>query len=195
MGFCRRPRQGYDSQIFEARSFNSVLLCQGETPELHADEPGLRTEIIATGRITSSNRPFIDIAETIRDRKITGKIALVGSDVVPIKYWRQMQTVAPEIDWQVEDDLVLSCWLIKSELEQEALRIGGATAARRLTRMMRRRPAISCGAGSTVRCSRATISIPAGPPSAATNQRRRKRRSSRRARASSRRSSSRSNRA
>ena len=134
--FSTASGQGYDSQIFEGRSFNSVLLRQGETPELHADEPGLRTEIIATDRIVSSNRPFVDIAETIRKRKITGKVALVGSDVIPLKYWKQMQAVAPEIDWQVEDDLVVNCRLIKSPLEQEALRIGGETAARGLTRMM-----------------------------------------------------------
>jgi Xaa-Pro aminopeptidase len=134
--FSTASGQGYDSQIFEGRSFNSVLLSQGETPELHADEPGLRTEIIATDRIVSSNRPFVDIAQTLRDRKIKGKVALVGSDVVPLKYWRQMQSVAPNIDWQVEDDLVLSCRLIKSAREQEALRIGGETAARGLTRMM-----------------------------------------------------------
>lgn len=134
--FSTASGQGYDSQIFEGRSFNSVLLRQGETPELHADEPGLRTEIIATDRIVSSNRPFIDIAQTLKDRKIKGKVALVGSDVVPLKYWRQMQAVAPDIDWQVEDDLVVSCRLIKSPREQDALRIGGETAARALVRMM-----------------------------------------------------------
>ncbi len=49
--------QGYDSTIFQGRSFNSVLLQVGETPELHADEPGLRQELIATDRIISSNTP------------------------------------------------------------------------------------------------------------------------------------------
>ncbi len=134
--FSTASGQGYDSKLFEGRSFNSVLLQLGQTPELHADEPGLRTEIIATDRVVSSNRPFIDIAEAVKARKIKGRIALVGSDVVPIKYWQQMQKVAPDIKWEVEDDLVLKCRLIKSPLEQEALRIGGATAARGLTRMM-----------------------------------------------------------
>lgn len=128
--------QGYDSKIFEGRSFNSVLLRQGETPELHADEPGLRKALIATDRIISSNRPFIEIAETLKQRGIKGKVALVGSDVVPLKYWRHMQQVAPDIDWHVEDDIVVKCRLIKSSREQDALRIGGEIAARGLTRMM-----------------------------------------------------------
>ena len=134
--FSTASGQGYDSRIFEGRSFNSVLLQLGQAPELHADEPGLRAEIIATDRIVSSNRPFVDIAEALKARKIKGSVALVGSDVVPLKYWRQMQRIAPDIEWEPEDDLVLECRLIKSPLEQEALRIGGATAARSLTRMM-----------------------------------------------------------
>ena len=134
--FSTASGQGYDSKLFEGRSFNSVLLRQGETPELHADEPGLREEIIATDRIVSSNRPFEDIAGRLKELKVKGKVALVGSDVVPLRYWRTMQQVAPKIDWQVEDDLVLSCRLIKSKREQEALRIGGETAARGLNRMM-----------------------------------------------------------
>jgi len=134
--FSTASGQGYDSTIFQGRSFNSVLLRAGEKPELHADEPGLRGELIATDRIVSSNAPFRDIAETLKARKIKGPVALVGSDVVPFKYWRILQEVAPDIDWRAEDDLVLKVRRIKSAREQDALRIAGETATRALNRMM-----------------------------------------------------------
>jgi Xaa-Pro aminopeptidase len=128
--------QGYDSTIFQGRSFNSVLLQVGETPELHADEPGLRQELIATDRIVSSNTPFKDIAQAVQARKIKGPVAMIGSDVVPLKYWRILQETAPDIDWRPEDDIVLSVRRIKSPREQDALRIAGAIATRALNRFM-----------------------------------------------------------
>lgn len=128
--------QGYDSPLFEGRSFNSVLLRQGETPELHADEPGLRAELIATDRIVSSNTPFRSVARAVRAAGVTGPVGLVGSDVVPMRYWQILQDEAPGIDWRIEDDLVLSCRRIKSAREQDALRIAGATASRALARFI-----------------------------------------------------------
>ena len=128
--------QGYDSTLFQGRSFNSVLLQVGETPELHADEPGLRQEIIATDRIVSSNASFVDIAEALKARKITGPVALVGSDVVPLRYWNKMREVAPEIDWQIEDDIITSLRLIKSPREQDALRIAGEVGTKALSAFM-----------------------------------------------------------
>ncbi len=128
--------QGYDSTIFQGRSFNSVLLRVGETPELHADEPGLRQELISTDRIVSSNTPFVDIVETLKAHKIEGPVALVGSDVVPLRYWNTMSEVAPEIDWRIEDDIITSLRLIKSPREQDALRIAGEVGTKALTAFM-----------------------------------------------------------
>jgi len=134
--FSTASGQGYDSALFEGRSFNSVLLQVGQTPALHADEPGIRAELIATDRIHSSNAPFRDIARAVAARGIKGPVGLVGSDVVPLRYWKVMQEEAPQIDWKIEDDLVLSQRRIKSPREQDALRIGGATASRALTRFV-----------------------------------------------------------
>ena len=132
--FSTASGQGYDSPIFEGRSFNSVLLQVGQEPELHADEPGLRAELIATDRIVSSNTPFRDIARAVKELK--GPVGLIGSDVVPLRYWKVMQEEAPDIDWRIEDDLVLAARRIKSPRERDALRIGGATASRALTRFV-----------------------------------------------------------
>ncbi len=134
--FSTASGQGYDSPLFEGRSFNSVLLRRGEPPELHADEPGLRHEIIATDRIISSNTPFRSVVEKLTRDRVEGPVGLVGSDVVPLRYWNVMNEIAPGIDWQIADDLVLSCRRIKSARELDALRIGGATASRALTRFI-----------------------------------------------------------
>ncbi len=134
--FSTASGQGYDSPIFEGRSFNSVLLRAGEIPELHADEPGLRAELIATDRIVSSNTPFRDIARAVEAAGVDGPVGLVGSDVVPLRYWNAMREEAPGIDWSIEDDLVLSVRRVKSAAERDALRIAGATASRALSRFV-----------------------------------------------------------
>jgi len=134
--FSTASGQGYDSPIFEGRSFNSVLLRLGEKPELHADEPGIRAELISTDRIVSSNTPFREIARAVKALGLEGPVGLVGSDVVPLRYWNVMREEAPEIDWQIEDDLILSVRRIKSAREQDAMRIGGETASRALNRFI-----------------------------------------------------------
>ncbi len=134
--FSTASGQGYDSPIFEGRSFNSVLLQVGKKPELHADEPGIREDLISTDRIVSSNTPFRDIVQAVKALGLKGPVGLVGSDVVPLRYWNVMREEAPDIDWQIEDDLVISCRRIKSPREQDAMRIAGATASRALNRFM-----------------------------------------------------------
>lgn len=128
--------QGYDSALFEGRSFNAVLLQKGQTPELIADEPGLRVEILATDRVRSANRVFREIVRAVGERNIKGKVGLVGSEMLPLKYWRIMQEENSKIDWQIEDDLILSVRRIKSAREFDALRIAGETATRALGRLM-----------------------------------------------------------
>jgi Xaa-Pro dipeptidase len=54
--FSTASGQGYDSEIFQGRSFNSVLLRVGHKPELHADEPGLRLDLLATDHVVTSKR-------------------------------------------------------------------------------------------------------------------------------------------
>lgn len=134
--FSTASGQGYDSAVFEGRAFNSVLLRRGQMPELHTDEPGVREELIPTDRIHSANKPFRDIARAVAALKLDGPVGLVGSDVVPLKYWKVMQEEAPGIDWRIEDDLVLSVRRIKSAREMDAMRIAGNTASRALNRFI-----------------------------------------------------------
>jgi Xaa-Pro aminopeptidase len=134
--FSTASGQGYDSPIFEGRSFNAVILRKGEKPELVADEPGLRASLISTDRIRSSNRPFREIVKALNEGGGKGPVALVGSDLLPLRYWNIMKEEGPTIEWRIEDDLVLSIRRIKSAREQDALRIAGETATRALNRMM-----------------------------------------------------------
>jgi Xaa-Pro aminopeptidase len=134
--FSTASGQGYDSEIFQGRSFNSVLLRVGHKPELHADEPGLRLDLLATDHVVTSNSPFKDIAQALKPHRTKGPIAVVGSDVIPIKYWQIIQQELPDAKWRFEDDLILSVRRIKSAREQDALRIGGEIATRALNRFM-----------------------------------------------------------
>ena len=49
-----------------------------------------------------------------------------------MKYWRQLESLTPEIEWVMADDLVREPRKYKSEQEREALRHGGETATEAL---------------------------------------------------------------
>ena len=87
--------QGFDTTTHWARAFSAVLLQIGETPELHADDPELRPDVVATDRFIVHADPVAGIAEALRTRGITGPVALTGSDFFPKKYWERLETLTP----------------------------------------------------------------------------------------------------
>ena len=101
-----------------------------------ADEPDPNPDLIATSRIHWSKNTIRGVADLLRARRVAGPVGFVGSDFFPMKYWTQLQAMAPDIDWRVEDDLVREARLIKSPRELEAIRFGGATASRALVKLM-----------------------------------------------------------
>ena len=68
--------------------------------------------------------------------RFEGKVALVGSDFLPMKYWLQLEQQTPEVDWVPEDDLVREVRLIKSPRELELFREAGELVTRAHTALM-----------------------------------------------------------
>ncbi len=128
--------QGLDTPITTARSFASVIFAAGEMPELMADDPGPNPALLATDRVGWSRNTIQGTADVLKRRGVKGPVALVGSDFLPMKYWAMLQAATPEIAWRIEDDLVRKVRLIKSPRELAALRHGGETASRALTRLI-----------------------------------------------------------
>ncbi len=117
-----------DTPIWSARAFNAAILAGREAPDLYVDEADTPMDLIATDRISWDVDTFAGIAKGLKQRGITGDVALVGYDFVPVKYFRQLEELVPEITWHPEDDLVESVRHIKSELELECYREAGVIA-------------------------------------------------------------------
>ncbi|MDX1430135.1 MAG: M24 family metallopeptidase [Rhodothermales bacterium] len=109
---------------------------QGEVPELITDEAEARFDIIATDRFQGLYDPIKGVADTLKARRIEGKVALVGSDFLPMKYWLQLEAQTPDIEWVMEDDLVRDVRRIKSPLELALFREAGELVTRAETALM-----------------------------------------------------------
>src|SRR5262249_52024764 len=75
-------------------------------------------------------------SELLKERGIKGKVGFVGSDFFPMKYWTDLQRMLPGVEWQIDDELVREARLIKSPRELEAIRAGGRTVSKALSRLM-----------------------------------------------------------
>lgn len=121
-----------DNKLRRASAFAAVILTAGETPLLVADEPPPE-ESIATERFIWSYDTVSAVAGRLRqfaDRKV----ALVGSDVLPMKYAGALTEACPQL--VIDDMLVHRARMRKSPRELDALRQAGAIASQALTLVM-----------------------------------------------------------
>lgn len=127
---------GMDSPIWSARSFAGVILQDGCAPQIHIDEPEVRRDLVSIDDVHCSNHPFESVAKALIARGIKGRVALVGTHFIPVKYYRQLEATAPDIEWIPADDLVRSVRRIKSLRELDCYRIAGETATAGMTVLM-----------------------------------------------------------
>jgi Xaa-Pro aminopeptidase len=52
-------------------------------------------------------------------------LLLVGSDLIPIKYWRGSEAATPDVEWIVVDELIRKVRLVKGARELTAFRCAG----------------------------------------------------------------------
>ena len=116
--------------------FAAIVLRPGEAPELFADVHDPRPELVATKRIHACADAFEAVAKILAASP-PSRIALVGSDVVPIKYWRALEASSTRHEWVIRDELVREIRLVKSDRELEAFRTAGAVATHALDSMTR----------------------------------------------------------
>ena len=135
--FSTKVGQGFDSGKFSARAYCAVLFRIGFEPVLIADDPDVRKEVVAVSDFRVADNPVATLVDTLNSFGISGKVGFVGSDFFPVKYWNELQKIAPNLNWEICDDLVRARRLIKSEEEQEVIRIAGQIASPAMTRMMK----------------------------------------------------------
>ncbi len=127
--------QEVDNPLNTARSFYAVILRPGEMPELIADEPDPRCELIATDRVSGHNNPIAATGQRLAELRAE-HVLLCGSDFLPMRYWTMLQDAAPGVAWTVDDLLVQRPRRIKSAREQDRCRQAGEIATRSLNLLM-----------------------------------------------------------
>ncbi len=126
----------FDTPIWQARSYAAVILQQGQEPELHMDEAGYPEDLLATRRNRWHMDPIKGVIDALKARKAKGRVAMVGADTLPMKYWRQIEKATPEIEWVEEDRIVLDARRKQSPRELDCLREGGEIVTRATTVLM-----------------------------------------------------------
>lgn len=134
--FSTHSGQEPDTELWNGRAYSAAILQPGEVPELVTDEAEARFDIIATDRFHGLYDPIKGVADALKARGVEGKVALVGADFLPMKYWLQLEQQTPGIDWVPEDDLVREVRLIKSPRELDLFREAGELVTRAHTALM-----------------------------------------------------------
>lgn len=135
--FSTKVGQGFDSGQFSARAYCAVLFRIGFEPILIADDPDVRSEVVAISDFRVASDPVATLVETLKSFTISGEVGFVGSDFFPMKYWNELQNMTSNINWKICDDLVRCGRLIKSKEEQEVIRTAGQIASPAMTRMIK----------------------------------------------------------
>lgn len=123
-----------DNNLNVACAISSLILTHSGKPELVADEQP-NTNLIATDRFRWSHNTIRATGEALADLKPKGKVALVGSDFLPMKHWEMLKAATPNVNWVVDDQLVSVVRRIKSSRELDCYREGGAIVTRALDKL------------------------------------------------------------
>lgn len=117
------------------QGFAAIMLRREEPPELFADVHDLRPELIATDRARPCANTFEAVAQAVSalGRR---RVGLIGSDVIPMKYWALLQAQTPDTEWVIVDELIREVRLVKSARELGAFRQAGEIVSAALTRLM-----------------------------------------------------------
>ena len=134
--FSSHSGQEPDSPLFNARAFCAVIFEPGKEPELHTNEAAVRLDLLATKDYHWHMDVIAGAAAALKARKPEGKVAWVGSDILPMKYGDQMRALLPEVEFAIEDDLVRDIRRIKSPRELDMFREGGALVTKAVTAMI-----------------------------------------------------------
>ena len=127
--YSTQSGQEPDSPLWNARSFAAVVLEPGGVPELHVDDGAANLEALPTDRVHAHFDVIAGVAQALKQRGDVGPVAMVGSDFLPVKYMRQLETLCPGTEFIFDDDLVREVRKIKSSAELDCYREGGAIAA------------------------------------------------------------------
>lgn len=122
----------------EGRAFAALVLRAGLEPELHIAEPLSATDLeqIAVAEVYAHGNLVAGVADRLNALGVDGRVALVGDDTLPAKYYRLLTAATPAIEWEPADDLNWDAQRIKSPRERDLYRSAGEVASASLTATM-----------------------------------------------------------
>lgn len=113
----------YDSTEWMGVSFTAMLIGMHDAPELVVDEPDFPPELmpLPMSNVTWETHLIEGVARKVRHRSIS-RLALVGTDFLPMKYARVLQNELPGVEFVEADELVRIVRKVKSSREIECYR-------------------------------------------------------------------------
>jgi len=117
-------------------TFSALLMRRGGEPELHVGLPEQDLDLtdVVCGRVVSHTQNLSrGLAQHLAAAGVEGRVALVGDDVLPGMYDRQLRRETPQIEWCSEEAMLLEAQRIKSPRELEIFRLAGALVTEALT--------------------------------------------------------------
>lgn len=113
----------YDSPEWTGVSFSAMLIGPDDVPEIIVDEPDFPADLLAlpTGRMTWDTHLIKGAARAVRAHSIS-RLALVGTDFLPMKYARILEEELPGVEMVEADDLVREVRKYKSPRELDCYR-------------------------------------------------------------------------
>ncbi|HEX2088823.1 MAG TPA: M24 family metallopeptidase [Actinomycetota bacterium] len=131
----------YDTDWWTGLGFSAVLMHERDVPLLVADEPDYPSELlpIAVERVVWGENVLVTVAEVLKARGITeGRVALVGEDFLPAKYYRLLTEALPGVEFVADDRLVRDVRLHKTQRELDCYREAGVAVSAAMTALMER---------------------------------------------------------
>jgi Xaa-Pro dipeptidase len=126
-------------EIAAPYTFSALLMRRGCEPELHVGLPEQDLDLsgVVCGRIVSHTPNLMrGLADHLAASGVEGRVALLGDDVLPGMYDRQLRRATPQIEWCSEETLLLEAQRIKSAAELEVFRRAGAIVTEALTALV-----------------------------------------------------------
>lgn len=132
--FSERSGQEPDSPLWNAHAFCAVIMEPGKAPELHGEMPEGKRRWVQCGKYVYSDDIIATTAKALKAKGYR-RIAFVGSDCLPVKYFHQLQAMTPKIEYVFDNDLIRECRRIKSPRELEMYRECGQIVSSALYRL------------------------------------------------------------
>jgi Xaa-Pro dipeptidase len=128
----------YDSEEWMGISFSALLIGQDDVPELVVDEPDYPSDLLPlpAERATWHKNVILGAAKVVKERGIT-RLGLVGTDFLPVKYARVLESELPEVEFVEADDLVRNIRRYKSPRELDCYREVGEKVSAAMDELMK----------------------------------------------------------